>query len=1035
MQMSQITEFFIKNGKFTSVITCTILLIGIYSLKHIKSEARPPVDFATAVILTDYAGASAVDIEAKITKPIEDEISTISDVKDIKSVSQPGKSTITVRLDIDKRGLDTDKTMADLQRAVDSISNLPLDLEKSPTFTEIKSEEILILQLALTGSNNNRNRDIVAKIIKEDLENNKNVKRVSLRGYKERRFNIDLDPVKMSKNNISILEVANKIRSRNISVPSGNIESSSIQALTRIEAKVQNVDDLNNIIIRSNFNGQIIKLQDLADISDNEEEIDVITSVNGEDATLIDIYKKSGADIIKLIEQIKKKIVIYQEQYPDIKINIAYDESVEVANRIGILTSNAFIGLIIVLISLFIFLPFRVAIYSSISLPIIISAIIGIMMFFDLTLNTITILSLVIVLGMLVDDSVIVSEKFSKYYRKGYDPREAAILPIKNLAFPISITIFTTIAAFMPMLITKGIMGQFIKWIPIIVSIALFLSLIESFWLLPARLASIKKNVNKKIKEIDWFTKFELGFERLIFALVKKRYIVLIGFIAVIFTSFFFLAKNKFILFPNEQVKNYTIRVKLDKNSKIETTNHLLKEAAIKISNKLPENIEIITGFAGISDFKEHLPKYSRGENVAYMLIEVNDYTEFNTPPSEIISKLKEIDFSEFQEVNFESAVNGPPIGNDIEAVIQSNSLKDIDQMISMIIEDVKEVKGISNLSNDDVIGEDEIFINFDYEKINRLNLNIFDISNAVRTAIAGQIISDVTLDNEEVNLFIRFKYQKRRSLKDLENIIIFDKNQNLILLKDLANFEKKSGSAFIKRFDNQRSKTLIGDVDENIITPTVANNLVREAFEKYKNQFPGITVKFSGVEESTNESLQSLFAAFQLSLILIFAMLVLLFRSYFKPLIILSTIPLGFFGFSIAFYLHGKPLSFMAMIGVIGLSGIIVNSGIILVSYIGQLRDRVGQEKSLPEILAYASSMRLRSVTVTSFTTIAGLVPTAYGLGGYDAILSPMTLSLLWGLSSGTILTIIWVPCSYIILQDIKNFLPKLIFWRSSLE
>jgi multidrug efflux pump subunit AcrB len=1024
--MYKITEFFIKNSKFTAVITATIIFVGLYSVKYIKSESRPSVDFATAVILTNYDGASAADIETKITKPIEDEIATISDVKDIKSVSQPGKSTITVRLDIDKRGLDVDKIMADLQRAVDRTPNLPNDLQDKPTFIEIKSEEILILQLAIIGSNENRNRDIISKIIKEDLENNKNIKRVSMRGYKERRFNIDLDPTKMAQNNISILEIANKIRSRNISIPSGNIESNSIKALTRIEAKIQNVLDLENIIIRSNFNGQIIKLKDLANISDNEEEIDVITSFNGKDATLIDIYKKSGSDIIKLINQLKEKIQIYEMQYPNIAINIVYDESNEVNTRLSILTSNAAIGLIIVLISLFIFLPFRVAIYSSISLPIIIAAIISFMLFFNLTLNTITILSLVIVLGMLVDDSVIISEKFSKYYRKGYDPKEAALLPIKNLAFPISITIFTTIAAFLPMLITKGIMGQFIKWIPIIVSLALFLSLIESFWLLPARLASIKNRVNHKIKETDWFTKFEIAFERMIFILVTKRYLMLLAFFAVIFTSFFFLGKNKFILFPNDQVKNYMVRMKLDKNSKIENSNELMKEAAIKISQKLNDNIESITAFAGISDFKEHLPKYSRGENVGYMLIEVNDYTEFNIAPKEILEKLQKIDFSEFEEITFESAVNGPPIGNDIEAVIQSNNLQDIDKIIAMIIADIQDIDAISNLDNDDVIGEDEIFINFDYDKINRLNLDISDISNAVRIAIAGQIISDVTLNNEEVNLFVRFKDQKRRSLQDLENIIIFDQNQNIILLKDLANFEIKSGSAFIKRFDNQRSKTLIGDVDEDIMTPTEANQLIRESFEKYKNNFPGISIKFAGVEESTSESLQSLFYAFQLSLILIFAMLVLLFRSYFKPLIILSTIPLGFFGFSIAFYFHDKPLSFMSMIGIIGLSGIIINSGIILISYINQLRSE-NDNKKLSEILSYASAMRLRSVTITSFTTIAGLFPTAYGLGGYDAILSPMTLSLLWGLSSGTILTIIWVPCAYAIFDDIQNLFQKI--------
>jgi len=369
----------------------------------------------------------------------------------------------------------------------------------------------------------------------------------------------------------------------------------------------------------------------------------------------------------------------------------------------------------------------------------------------------------------------------------------------------------------------------------------------------------------------------------------------------------------------------------------------------------------------------------------------------------------------------FETQEVGPPVGNAIEATLRSNSVEDIDQVANLIISDLSKVTGISDLKTDDIIAENEVFINIDYEKADRLGLAVEELGSAIKAAIAGIAISQITLENKEVDLFVNFAEKYRRSVADLSQIKIMDQKGNLVPLNNFADFKLQDGSPFIKRYDYKRSKTLLGNVDDVSITSIEANKILKESFIKHSKNFSGVSLDFGGVAQSTGESLSSLKNAFIISIIGIFALLIFLFKSYLRPFIILTTIPLGLFGFSIAFFLHGKPISFMSIIGIVGLGGVIVNSGIILISYVLKL-EQENKGQNLHQILAHASAMRLRSVIITSLTTIAGLAPTAYGIGGQDALLSPLTLSMMWGLAGGTILTLIWVPCAYAILEDITN-------------
>ena len=1027
--MKTLTRFFIENSKLTIVLTIGMLVYGMMGMKRMNAESYPAVSMATAIIVTQYDGATAADIETKITKPLEDEIRGVSGLKDVKSTSQAGLSTIVVRVDMDDERVDVKEAMNDIQKALDRTTKLPKDLKESPSFVEMKSEEFPVMELAIAGDNTNRARDKIADHLKEELEDNKKVKEIRLVGFAERAFQIKLDYEKLRNYHISIDEVLGQITARNTNTPGGAVKQNISQKLVRIEGKIKSNEELENIVLRANFSGQTIFLKDVASVKDDQEEIKTITRYNGEPSTLLIVTKKAGADTLSLVKSVNEKFESFRKRYPNYKFNIYNNEGSKVKNRLDVLTTNAASGLVLVIIFLLFFLPGKIGLVASLSLPIAVLGTLGFMPMYDMNLDTITILALVIALGMLVDNSVVIAENFTRLRQSGVESKEAAIKSVEKLWLPITATAFTTIAAFVPMLVTKGIMGKFIRFIPIVVTISLLLSLAESFFFLPMRLAWAGKVIKGKNDkgESDWFSKFENKFQNFMEKVIKRRYLVLVGFGALVATSLFFMAvANKFILFPADQTEMYLARIEMKKGTRIEETSNVVNKLTSKVSKVLGEDVIHIVGRAGVSKMRPGDPKAKEGNNVGMVSIYVSEHLKNDVPHTEVLKTLRKIDTSFAKSVTFEALVNGPPVGNAIEATFRSNNMTDLYGLINSVKEELSQTEGILDLRIDDVIGDDEIFINIDYEKASRLGLHVQSIGNTVRTAVSGKRASKVTLNNKDIDLIVRFKEVSRKNVQDLGNIKIMDQRGNLVKLSSFATFEIKNGTPQIKRFDFKRSKTLTGDVNEEIITSMKANRLLQSIFEKRKDQYPGVTLVFGGAAESTKESMDSLFNALILSLIGIFALLVFIFRSYLRPVIIMTTIPLGLLGFSIAFFLHARPVSFMALIGIIGLGGIIVNSGIVLISFIDDLKE----EGKLPldEILIKASGMRLRAVLVTSLTTISGLIPTAYGIGGTDAMLVPMTLAMAWGLTSGTILTLVWVPCAYAILEDFNNLVAKLL-------
>ena len=500
--MNQIIKFFLENHKLTLILSFMMIVFGVMGLVKLNAESYPTVNFAMAQITTRYEGATASDIETKITKPIEDKIREVSGLKDVKSVSKTGLSKILVRIDMDNE--DEDEVLDELQKAVKEVNTLPTDLRDDPDYMEINSEEFPAIELAIIGPNPNRARDVMVDHLKEELEDSKKVKNVRPVGFKKRQFNIRLNEKKLAEFHIGVEEVLQKIRLRNVDIPGGDLDNQGYRQLIRIEGKVESAEELGNLVVRSNFSGQQVLLKDIALVEDGEEDGETLASFNGEDATFLIVNKKGGADTLALVAEVDKVIERFKEQYKgQYEFKVYNNEGEKVKKKLDILASNAISGLILVIVFLFIFLPGKVGLVASMSLPLAVMATMGFMPIFGMNLDAITILALVIALGMPVDNSVVISENFARLKdEEKLTAKDAAFKSVQQLWLPISTTAFTTIAAFLPMLVTKGIMGQFIKFIPIIVTISLLISLGESFFFLPMRLRFAGQNLDHDKEEI-----------------------------------------------------------------------------------------------------------------------------------------------------------------------------------------------------------------------------------------------------------------------------------------------------------------------------------------------------------------------------------------------------------------------------------------------------------------------------------------------------------------------------------------------------
>jgi multidrug efflux pump subunit AcrB len=1024
--MNRIFKFFIDNWRFSFLITVLTVIVGAVSLDILRKESFPPVNFAVVSVSTIYPGATPEEVQDKVTREIEAELRGIDGIKRVRSTSRSETSEIVIEIDIDNT--DTQVVVSDIQKAVQRAKGqLPTEILEEPRVLEVKAEEIPVYEFALIGPNQDRKRDKLAEQIEDRLDDVPGVLDARLSGQSQKELQISVNPTKLRQNQLSLTEIVATLSAQIKNTPSGLVDDSEKISYVRVVGKQTDPENLEKIALRTNDFNQSVVVGDIAQVKYSYNRPNVIARVDNQEATLIVVTKKGRSDTIELVNNVKTQIEKIKTTLPEgYQIVVHNDEGMRVENRLNIVNFNALSGIIIVLIVLFLFLPGKVGLFSAMSLPICALGTVAFMIWQGAQFNVITMIALVICLGNLVDNSVVISEYYSQLRENGEEAKKAALKSAKQFWIPFTASTITIISAFLPMLVTQGVMGQFIRWIPIIVTIALVLSLVESVTLLPARLQFLnpKPKDNTKPEVSGWYEKLELKFANLISLTLNHKWKTVSLIFTFVFSGFLVNGMfNRFELFPAEGVEYYVSRFQAPPGTSIYKTDQMAKQLTEEILKQMPqEALDRIVTRVGVSQTDPSDPKSQFGENVGVSIIGIKPDWAAELNVIETMTKLRSIPkIQGFEKQTFEPIEGGPPVGKPLTLNLRSNDYPSLSKYAAEVLSHVEKIDGVVDPdTNENLTGQEYRFVP-DSKKISFANVNNNELSLALSTALNGTPVATFNENGRKFDVITVFDSNFARNIDFLKSMTVRNISGQYVPITSLGSFVAAEAPKTQRNFDYQRAITITSDIDVNKISALELSSKVREFTETKKSSYPNVSAVFGGEEESTNESLQSLALALFIALFGIFATLVFTFKSFLKPFIILSTIPLGLVGVFYAFTIGQRPLSFLAFIGIVGLTGVVINSSIILVDYIEELR-RTKPDMNLKALLVQASRQRLRAVLATGITTVVGLLPSAFGLGGYDSVLVPVTLALSWGMMIGTILTLIWIPSFYLVLFERKS-------------
>ncbi|MFH1996163.1 MAG: efflux RND transporter permease subunit [Candidatus Omnitrophota bacterium] len=1026
-------RFSVNQSLFINLVSVIIVIVGIVVAVGLNKEVFPNVTFDMVSITAVYPGATPADVEKLITVPIEKELKQVDGLKEINSSSAASTSMLYVKIDPDESN--KQKVVRDIQSAVDKAKNLPDDVD-DPVVTEVTSSQFPVIEVSLSGDMSERQLRDHADTLEDILEDIRGVARIRKSGYRERELQILVDPVKMKESYVSIGEIEQALAARNVSMPAGKLDTQTTEYSIRTTGEFLSAEEVGDVIIRANDSGNWLKVKDVARVVDSYKEEDTITKTLRTRSINLIVLKKESGDALKVVDVVKEKTDQYIARAADgLHVSYINDYSFYARRRLNVLTNNAWVGIIIVITALLIFLRARVAIITFVGLPIAFFATFIAMDMMGITINLMSMFGLIIVLGMLVDDGIIVAENVYRYMEEGVPPRVAAIKGTEEVMGAVLTAVGTTMAAFTPLLMMTGIIGKFIRNIPTVLIVALLASLAEALIILPSHLADfvkIKLDANGKpvslSKDMPWFKALIAGYTRIVEGAIKRRYLVIVGFLGILVVSLIVAATTiKFILFPDAGINFLFIRGEAPIGTPLERTEELIAPME-KIVATLPDT-ELDTFITTVGKIEEdrHDPFAGQASNLVQITVYLTQEQDRERNVDDIIDELREKskEITGFTELRFDKPQTGPPVGKPVEVKIRGEKFETLDAISKEYMDYLKTIDGTSDATWDHKPGKEEIRVRVDRKKAATAGLTVQDIAKTVRAVFEGGIATKIkpVKAEEETDVTVRFDKDLIKDTAIFKEILVANKFGNLIPLGKVATIEKVPGTTTIHHLDGKRVVTASCNVDTKKTTSMKVNTMLEKKFQDVASRYPGYSVKYGGEQQESIESLQSLGKAYFIAFLIVFLILASFFRSLIQPFIVLLAIPFGLIGVVAAFILHGLPLSFMAILGVVGLNGIVVNDSIVLVDFINKLRI---SGMSRRESIIKGGQMRIRPVILTTVTTVGGLSTVAYGIGGKDPFLVPMALAICWGLAFATILTLIITPCIYSILDDISMKLTR---------
>ncbi|WP_018690889.1 efflux RND transporter permease subunit [Algicola sagamiensis] len=1019
-----IIAWFARNSVAANLLMIIIMIVGFASAFSIKKEMFPSIEPKTITIRVAYPGAAPKEVEEGIIDKVEEVLQDVEGKKKITSTASEGMGTVLVEVE---DGYELQELMDEVKGQVDSISSFPNLAEKPIVYRSRYPRDVL--WLSIYGDLDERGLKEFAKEVRDELKLLPDVSKVKLVGERQYEVGIEISEYNLRQYELTFDDVVNAVRRSSLDLPGGTIKSEAGNFLLRTKGQAYRANDFANIVLRTAADGTRILLSDVATINDSFVDEVNYSMFNGKPSVSVQISASGDESVFDVAKAVKAYVAEKKQTLPDsVTLDHWGDSSFYLQGRLDLMLNNMFFGGLLVLLALTLFLDLKVALWVIIGIPICFLGALALMPleYFDVSINVISLFGFILVLGIVVDDAIIIGESVYTEIEKRGHSADTVIIGTKKVATPATFGVLTTIAAFVPMMMVSGNFGTIWKAIAMVVSLCLLFSIIESKYILPAHLVKMKVRRPDEKQTLLYRTRAKFSgmirhliqhkYQPLLIRAVENRYTTLMIFIGMFSLVLALLAGGhvRTVFFPNIPSDFIQAKVEMMEGTPSETTVQSLK----KIEQSLLGMDQQLKEEFGTSVVKHRL-SWNESETVGSVFVELEKSEGREINGFEIVNRWRESvpEIAGLKSASFSASISGPK--SDISFQLKGKSLDDLKEAAQELKQKLNTYNGVFDIQDSFSGGNDEILLSIKPEA-EALGLSLSDLANQVRQGFYGAEAQRIQRDGEEIKVMVRYPESERRSIGNLENMRIRTINGDEVPFSSVATFTTEPGYSSINRIDGVRSVTVTASVDKGRVEPQkVTQEINQEFMPELRQRHPSVSTALEGSSKEEQDLQGEMLKALGLALFLIYALMAIPLKSYSQPLIIMSVIPFGLIGAIFGHLVLGLSVSILSLFGIIALSGVVVNDSLILVDFVNR---EVKQGMPVKEAVIESGAQRFRPIILTSLTTFFGLTPIVLEKSLQAQIVIPMAVSLAFGILFATVITLLLIPSLYVILDDIRR-------------
>ena len=1030
--MHSLISWFTRNGVAANLLMVGIIGWGLFSLNsRLPLEVFPSFELDSITVRVPFRGASPTEVEESINIKIEEAIQELTDIKTITSTA--AEDLGTVRIDVNSTA-NVDDVLNDVKQRVDQISTFPSDADNPSVYTIARNREVISVVIA--GPLAERDLRTLAARVRDDLEALPNVTQVTLSGVRDFELAIEVSEKTLIEYGLTFADVARAISNSSLNISAGAIKTAGGEVLIRTEGQGRKVEDFAKIPVISSADGTRITLAELANINDGFDENSLAQVYNGRSSIEIDVFRAGNQSAITVAQEVKDYIEETRLTMPD-NVTIGYwrDRSRIVKARLQTLNKSALQGGLLVILLLALFLRPSVAFWVFLGVPVSFMGGLALMPTIGVTINLISLFAFILVLGIVVDDAIVTGENIYSHMRRNPNRLQAAIEGTQEVAIPVTFGVLTTVAAFMPLLLIEGVRGKIFAQIPMIVIPVLLFSLIESKFVLPAHMKHLNfhkperpnplSRLQRKVADgLEWIIRH--WYQPCLAACMRQRYLTVSVFVgtAIIVFSLVTAGHVKFVFFPRIQSEVARASLVMPNGTPFETTQkHIerINNAAMELQKK---HIDPETGLSIIEGIMSTAGSAGGGDagqsHLGRVMFEITPPEEraLQVTSRELVMQWRRAigDIPGAKEINYRAEIGrgGSPVsvrlsGRDFDRLkIAAQKTKD----------KLATYPGIEDITDTFASGKQELILEIK-PAAEQLGVTLSDLSTQVRQAFFGFEVQTIQRDRDDVRVVVRYPSSERQSLDNLQTMMIRTPDGSNVPFSEVADADIGRGFSSITRVDRKRTVNIEADIDkENTDIEAIKRELLQDMPEILAS-FPDISFSLQGEAAEQRESFGSLRIGILFVLAVIYTLLAIPLRSYLQPVTVMLVIPFGVVGAILGHVIMGMNLSIMSYMGMLALSGVVINDSLVLVDFVNQRRL---EGLSIVNSVRVAGVARFRAILLTSVTTFFGLMPLIFEKSTQAQFLIPMAVSLGFGIMFATLITLLLIPCNYLILEDIKG-------------